>query len=208
MSASIARSVPRLDHAALVAAVAPAASARALAARREACKQIAAQVYRVVAAVLGPGSPDVGDASQEAFMRVYHAIPSFAYDPDRPHGPTAWVNQIALRAALDRLRDQGRQLELHHDGEPEGLASDDDLERALDAKQLVTALLERLNEKERAVLVLKYWNGETDDEIADTLGIPLGTVKTRLRSAAQKLKRGAAVHDAPRAVALAEGVKA
>src|SRR5687768_7130827 len=95
--------VPRLDHATLVAAVAPGAGAAIKAKRRDACKKIAGQVYRVVAAVLGPGSPDVGDAAQEAFMRVYNAIPGFEHDVSRPFGPTAWVNQISLRVALDRL---------------------------------------------------------------------------------------------------------
>ena len=191
MSSSPSRPVPRLDHATLVAAVTPAASPAAEVARRTACKLIAAQVYRVVAAVLGPSSPDVGDASQEAFIRIYHAIPSFEFDSGKPHAPAAWVNKAALRTALDRLRHRKRSREQADDLEDLDTASHDDVEERLGNKQLVAALLERLDEKERAVLVLRYWSEATDEEIAETLGIPLGTVKSRLRVANAKL-RGAA----------------
>jgi RNA polymerase sigma-70 factor (ECF subfamily) len=180
---------PRIEHATLAVAIATAAGTAA--ARREAQKKIAAQVYRVVAAVLGPSSPDAGDASQEAFMRVYNAIPSFVFDPNRPHGPTKWVNQIALRVALDRLRERRKHVDDEHDLDQLELVAPGDPDAALDRKQLVSALLERLNEKERAVLVLKYWSDETDEEIAESLGLPLGTVKTRLRAAGAKLRQSA-----------------
>jgi RNA polymerase sigma-70 factor, ECF subfamily len=184
------RTAPRIEHATLLAAVA-VGSAAVMQARREACRRIAAQVYRVVAAVLGPSSPDAGDASQEAFMRVYNAIGSFVFDADRPHGPTKWVNQIALRVALDRLRDRRRHGGDDLDLERIEIEAPGDPDDAIDKKQLVAALLERLNEKERAVLVLKYWSDETDEEIAATLGLPLGTVKTRLRAAGAKLRQSA-----------------
>jgi RNA polymerase sigma-70 factor, ECF subfamily len=188
MSAPPSRPLPRLDHATLVAAITPGTTPASERARRDACKAIAAQVYRVVAAVLGPASPDVGDASQEAFIRLYHAIPAFEFDSGRPHGPAAWVNKIALRTTLDRLRHQRRSLERADDFEHLDAADDFDVEGRLDDKELVAALFQRLDEKERAVLLLRYWSEETDEEIAETLGIPLGTVKTRLRTASAKLR--------------------
>lgn len=184
-----ASSAAALDHATLLAAVAPTPSPSEAAARRDAVKAIAAQVYRVVAAVLGPASADVGDASQEAFMRVYKAIPTFRADPLKPSGARAWVNQIALNAALDRLKSQRSEIGSRDDTPIEGVSIDDP-EGALDRKRLVRLLFETLDERERAVLVLKYWSGETDDEISATLGLPLGTVKSRLRYAAEKLRRG------------------
>jgi RNA polymerase sigma-70 factor, ECF subfamily len=208
MPASSPPTVPRLDHATLVAAVAPGLAPASKLKRREACKKIAAQVYRVVAAVLGPGSADVGDASQDAFMRVYNAIPSFEFDPERPMGPAKWVNQIALRAALDRLKDQKRRLAQEQDVDELEPVADHDPEYMVDRKKLVTALLERLNEKERAVLVLKYWNEETDEEIAATLGLPLGTVKTRLRAANLKLRQGARAPMGVLGALVPEGLKA
>jgi RNA polymerase sigma-70 factor (ECF subfamily) len=202
---------PSLDHATLVAAITPGTSPSSERARRDACKLIAAQVYRVVAAVLGRASPDVGDAAQEAFIRLYDAIPSFEPDPSRPHGAAAWVNKIALRTTLDRLRHQRRIPERADDHDCEGAAADFDVEDRLDDKELVAALFQRLDAKERAVLVLRYWSEETDEEIAETLGIPLGTVKTRLRAASAKLRSATPrieVTAAPLASAGAERAKA
>ena len=208
MPAPPSRPPPRLDHATLIAAITAGSSHAGESARRDACKALAAQVYRVVAAVLGPGSPDVGDASQEAFMRVYNAIPTFEFDAERPRGPVAWVNQIALRVALDRLKLRKRPLEQTEDVDGVDATSADDLEGTLDRKQLVSALLERLDEKERAVLVLRYWNEETDQEIAETLGLPLGTVKSRLRSAGAKLRQAAVRPLELPSLLVGEGLKA
>ena len=176
---------PRLDHATLIAAVAMGRAAVDGSSRREACKKILAQVYRVVAAVLRPDAPDVGDATQDAFMRVYRAIPSFAYDPEKPGSPTAWVNTIALRVALDRRRDESLEEGDFNEVEHE---ANGDLDEALDRAKLAAVLLDQLDERHRAVLILWHWSGQTDEEIADTLGVPLGTVKTRARAAKNKLR--------------------
>jgi RNA polymerase sigma-70 factor (ECF subfamily) len=141
----------------------------------------------VVAAVLRPDAPDIGDATQDAFMRVYNAIPDFKHDPEKPGSPTAWINTIALRVALDRRKIVCAE-------ETEGLDDieeeiNDELDDVLDRAKLVTALLEQLDERHRAVLVLRHWSGQTDEEIAVTLGIPLGTVKTRARAAKTKLEQ-------------------
>jgi RNA polymerase sigma-70 factor, ECF subfamily len=177
----------RVDHETLLAA-----AQRGTAAQREACRRILAQVYKVVAAVLGPRSADVGDVAQEAFLRAYNNLHKFAYDPERPAGPTAWVNKIALRTALDhraglppweQIDDSAPEREPHTGG--------DDMVDSLHRARLATALLEHLDERHRAILILHYWNGETQEEIAETLSIPLGTVKTRMRVAHQKIREHA-----------------
>ena len=177
---------PRIDHATLIAAVAVGRTAVDGPTRREACKKILAQVYRVVAAVLRPDAPDIGDATQDAFMRVYKAIPGFLYNPENPGSPTAWVNTIALRVALDRRRDEspeepGDLDEVEHE-------ANEDPDEVLDRAKLAAVLLDQLDERHRAVLILRHWSGQNDDEIAATLGIPLGTVKTRARTARNKLR--------------------
>ena len=195
--------LPRIDHATLIAAVAVGRSAVDGSSRREACKRILAQVYRVVAAVLRPDAPDIGDATQDAFMRVYKAIPGFVYDPEKPESPTAWVNTIALRVALDRRRDErpeetGDFDEVEHE-------TNEDPEEALDRAKLAAVLLDQLDERHRAVLILRHWSGQTDEEIADTLGIPLGTVKTRARAAQIKLREYASRIEHLRHLSVAEG---
>jgi RNA polymerase sigma-70 factor (ECF subfamily) len=180
----------RIDHATLLLSAGRGAGGEA---QREACRRVLGQVYRVVAAVLGPRSPDVADAAQDAFVRVLRGIGGFSYDEARPGGPTAWINRIALHAALDhraglppwdRLDDAAH--ERAGDGEDPG--------GAIDRAVLAAALLERLDERHRAILILHYWNGETAEEIAATLSIPVGTVKTRMRAAHQKIKAYAEEH--------------
>lgn len=178
------RSQVRVDHATLLAA----AGRGDRAAQRDACRKVLAQAYRVVAAVLGPRSADVADVAQDAFLRVYKNIHAFSYDEAKPGGPTAWINKIALRAALDHRAglppwDADTTMA---ESLPDG--GGEDLGESLDRSLLAAALLHRLDERHRAILVLFYWNGETQEEIAATLSIPLGTVKTRMRAAHQRIK--------------------
>lgn len=180
------RSLVRIDHATLVAAVTRDGGSQT--AQREACRKILAQVYRVVAAVLGPGSAEVADATQDAFMRVYGKIPHFSYDPDRPAGPTAWINKISLHVALDHRAGLPPWEQIYRTPPDPILPGNEDIGDVLDRSKLAAALLEQLDERHRAILILYYWNGETQDEIATTLSIPIGTVKTRMRAAHQRIK--------------------
>lgn len=180
------RSLVRIDHTMLLAAIGRKPATRG--SQREACRKILTQVYRVVAAVLGPRSPEVPDAAQDAFIRVHGGIARFVFDPAKPAGPTAWINTIALRTALD-----------HRAGLPPWEQMDEAMDareaesesHALDRAVLANALLTRLDERHRAILILHYWNGETQEEIAESLGIPLGTVKTRMRTAHQRIREAA-----------------
>lgn len=172
---------PRVDHATLLAA-APGRP------DREACRRVLGHVYKVVAAVLGPRSADVADVAQEAFMRVHRAVPRFVFDPQKPNGPTSWINTIALRTALDHRKDiLSRQASIAEEGALSAERSEVDPE-SIDRSILAAALLERLDEGQRAILILAYWNDETQEEIAHTLGLPIGTVKTRMRAAHQRLR--------------------
>lgn len=192
------RSPARVDHATLLAAIGAKDARGPLGlwdsspggdSQREACKKILAQVYRVVAAVLGPRSPDVADAAQEAFMRVHANIPRFVHDEAKPAGPTAWVNKIALRTALDHRAKLPPWEQIEDDaGDSAASREAERLAHTLDRAVLASALLERLDERHRAILILFYWNGETQEEIAATLSIPLGTVKTRMRAAHQRIR--------------------
>jgi RNA polymerase sigma factor (sigma-70 family) len=180
------RPFARVDHATLLVAANKQRSAPS--AHRDACRKILAQVYRVVAAVLGPRSADVADVSQDAFMRVYKNLHGFSYDPQKPAGPTAWINKIALRVALDHRAGlppwEGMEASLSESPDEDA----GDVGVALDRAVLAAALLERLDERHRAILILHYWNGETQEEIAATLSVPIGTVKTRMRAAHQRIR--------------------
>ncbi len=127
--------------------------------------------------------PRAEDATQETFTAIWRSAAS--YRPER--GPAApWLYTIARNAVVDRLR--ARQ---EPPGEVPDLAALDPgpAERAESGyvSFRVHSALDALPEKEREVLELAYWSGFSQSEVAGFLGIPLGTVKTRTRSALARL---------------------
>src|SRR5438874_9060261 len=119
------------------------------------------------------------DAVQETFTAVWRSAAS--YRPER--GPVApWLYAVARNAIVDRLRARVDPVSEAPDvasGEP-GPA--DRAESAFVAWRVHRAL-EELLDKEREVVELAYWSGMSQSEVAEYLHIPLGTVKTRHRSA-------------------------
>jgi len=119
------------------------------------------------------------DAVQEMFAAVWRSAGS--YRPER--GPAApWLYAIARNAIVDRLRSRN-ELPV----EPPDMTSDEPgpAERAESSfvSWRVHRALETLPEREREVVELAYWSGLSQSEVASFLDIPLGTVKTRTRSA-------------------------
>jgi len=133
------------------------------------------------------GSRQVEDLVQETFLRAYEALDR--YDPR--FRLSTWLARIALNAA----RDLGRRHKVRQDAPVHELAprrqAADPAERAAaaEAERSVVEALGALPESQREVVVLSVYNGFTQREIAETLELPLGTVKTRQRSALQKLRR-------------------
>ena len=150
----------------------------------------------------------VGDSSlaedvfQNTFLQLFTKIKS--YEPGRPVRP--WLYTIATHQAIDALRRNGRHqaVSLHQihenagagDGEGSDMAGllegkdADPLDTALASErgQLVRAGIDRLPEFLKQVVILGYYQGLKYQEMADVLGIPLGTVKSRLHAALQKLE--------------------
>jgi RNA polymerase sigma-70 factor (ECF subfamily) len=123
------------------------------------------------------------DAVQETFAAVWRSASS--YRPER--GPAApWLYAVARNAIVDRLRVRNEP-----PSEAPDLASSEPgpHERAESAyvSWRVHRALEDLPAKEREVVELAYWSGLSQSEVADYLHIPLGTVKTRTRSALSRL---------------------
>jgi RNA polymerase sigma-70 factor (ECF subfamily) len=123
------------------------------------------------------------DAVQETFTAVWRSAAS--YKPERgPAGP--WLYAVARNAIVDRLRAR-----VEPAAEAPDLASNEPgpLEQAESSyvSWRVHRALEELPAKEREVVELAYWSGLSQSEVAEYLHIPLGTVKTRTRSALQHL---------------------
>jgi RNA polymerase sigma-70 factor (ECF subfamily) len=137
-------------------------------------------------------SDDALDLSQEAFVRAFNA--RHTIDPDRPF--YAWLYQIIRRLCFNHTRDRrtrrrgieaaGDWLTEQASARTAGMNPDRALERA-EAKRRVARALDSLSDRDREVLVLKEFEGLRYREIAEILGVPIGTVMSRLYSARRRL---------------------
>jgi RNA polymerase sigma-70 factor (ECF subfamily) len=125
------------------------------------------------------------DAVQETFAAVWRSARS--YRPER--GPAApWLYAVARNAVVDRQRARYEPPSEVPDNASGELGPADRAESSF-VRWRVHRALEELPEKEREVVELAYWSELSQSEIAEYLHIPLGTVKTRTRSALARLAR-------------------
>jgi RNA polymerase sigma-70 factor (ECF subfamily) len=125
------------------------------------------------------------EVAQEAFAAIWRSAQS--YRPERGSAG-GWLYTVARNATVDRIRRNGRVetvSELPELASPE--SGPDELAMRSDSAWRVHRALEELNDNEREVIELAYWSGLSQSEVADYLGLPLGTVKTRTRSGLAKL---------------------
>lgn len=137
------------------------------------------------------------DVVEETFWQAWKK--ASAYEPSKGAVST-WLLTIGRRKALDRLRANKRKREdpvgsqgIFADlpsGEPD---PSQDMEGA-ELRRHVHAALRGLPAEQREVLVLGYFRGLSQSEIVDSTGQPLGTVKTRMRLAMQKLREPLSMH--------------
>ena len=124
------------------------------------------------------------DAVQEAFAAIWRSAST--YRPERG-AAGGWLYTVARNAIVDRLRRSGPAA----DAELPELASAEPgpAQRAEDSDVAwrVHRALEELQPREREVIELAYWSGMSQSEVAEYLHLPLGTVKTRTRSALARL---------------------
>jgi RNA polymerase sigma-70 factor, ECF subfamily len=124
------------------------------------------------------------DAVQEAFAAIWRSAST--YRPERG-AAGGWLYTVARNAIVDRLRRMGPTV----DAELPELASVEPgpAQRAEDSDVAwrVHRALEDLQPREREVIELAYWSGMSQSEVAQYLHLPLGTVKTRTRSALARL---------------------
>jgi RNA polymerase sigma-70 factor, ECF subfamily len=123
------------------------------------------------------------DASQDAFAAIWRSASS--YDPERGRGG-AWLYTVARNAIVDGAR-RRPEPPMEAPDEPSGEGGPDEHAEASWLTWRVHAALEHLPEHERPVIELAYWGGLSQSEIAEFLDIPLGTIKTRTRSALARL---------------------
>jgi RNA polymerase sigma-70 factor (ECF subfamily) len=157
------------------------------------------ELYGYLRRYLGDGTL-AEDVFQNTFLQVY--VKSGQYEPGRPVRP--WLYTIATNQAIDSLRRNGRHQAVSLD-EPRADPGEGELARLLEMlhsrgpspvesasaqerREQVRRGVEKLPDFLKQVLLLAYYQGLKYREIADILGIPVGTVKSRLHAALVKLQ--------------------
>ncbi len=144
-------------------------------------------VYNVVYRMLHHAD-DAQDVTQEVFVTVYRKLKTFGFRSSLK----TWIYRIATNLAINhakkREREQNRTVAL--DEKMESVLASNPADRAdvrHAQREQVSALLEVLNADQRACLVLRDFEGLSYEEIAQTLGINLNTVRSRLKRGREKL---------------------
>ena len=133
------------------------------------------------------------DMVQEIFLRIWRKPESYVAQRGRF---VTWLTSVTRNRAVDEVRSRGRRLR-HETASPEEqereLPASEQDDPALtaelsDQRRLILAALKQIPSEQREIIELAYFGGLTQQEIADLLSQPLGTVKTRIRLGMQKLR--------------------
>jgi RNA polymerase sigma-70 factor, ECF subfamily len=122
-----------------------------------------------------------GDALQMALVRIWRDLPSLR-DPDRIE---AWATRALIRACHDQLRRERRSVPGLRMVAPESAG---DPAGAINDREEMGRAFRRLNAEQRAVIVLQYYQDLSLPEIAEVLGVPIGTVRSRAHYAKRILR--------------------
>jgi RNA polymerase sigma-70 factor (ECF subfamily) len=136
---------------------------------------------------------DAEDVAQEVFVMIWEK--ANMYDPTRGK-PLTWAVTMTRNKSIDRLRSLQRRFRLRDELENEAAAADvttdrvplDDVETQ-ERGQILRSAVMKLSKEQREVIEMAYFSGLTQNEIADRLHEPLGTVKARIRRGMIKLRR-------------------
>jgi RNA polymerase sigma-70 factor (ECF subfamily) len=128
------------------------------------------------------------EATQDTFLKLWSRARLFLYERG---SLLLWLLTIARRTALDRLRLEARRPLLSDSNDPEEvwqfIPDLDTVPEEARWRSLYFAV-QTLQTEHRQVIELAYYQGMSQSEIAEVLGWPLGTVKTRLRAAMEQLR--------------------
>jgi RNA polymerase sigma factor (sigma-70 family) len=126
------------------------------------------------------------DAVQEAFLAIWRTAERFVAERSRA---STWIMTLVHRRAVDLVRrEQPRRAEpLETAPQPSGETTEDEVWLRLQ-RQHVQEALRRLPDTQREAIELAYYGGFTQAELADRLGEPLGTIKSRMFAGLSRLR--------------------
>ena len=159
-----------------------------VAAYEEIVRRYQQTAFRTAYVITGSG-PDAEDAVQEGFVKAYRALASFREGAE----PRPWLMRIVANEARNRARSSGRrhQLELRlAEGYRPGDAapSPEAAAVAAEERRRLLGLVNSLSDEDRLVIASRYLLELSGEETAAALGVPEGTVKSRLSRALARLR--------------------
>jgi RNA polymerase sigma-70 factor (ECF subfamily) len=133
---------------------------------------------------------DAEDMTQETFVRAFRALPRFEIREGTSF--EAWLYRVAVNACRSRMRRRWYQVLPWPDPAPQMAGEPEEqperrVIRGEERDQMLTAI-DNLGDKHRLVIILRYYGGLSNEEIAQALGIPCGTVRSRLHVARRRLR--------------------
>lgn len=149
--------------------------------------EVRAELVSTLFFVLG-NQEDAQDVAQDAFLKCWRTRQTLS----EVRNMRAWIFRVGLNAAKDLQRNAWRRRAKHMGGDTPEKAVDSSPAEHLEEKESLDRLRQALKElrpEEKAVFLLRQNGDLTYEEIAELRQSPVGTVKTQMRSALQKLKR-------------------
>jgi RNA polymerase sigma-70 factor, ECF subfamily len=151
-------------------------------------EESASLVYTIVLRVVG-NREDAEEVTLDVYSQVWRS--ASGYQPDRGT-VTGWLTVLARSRAIDRVRARARartdeRLEAAGETPDPGFTPEERTAMA-EERVRVRAALASLPQEQRCLLELACYSGYTQSELAERLGIPLGTVKTRMRLGMMRLR--------------------
>ena len=146
----------------------------------------ARMLYSLIVRVLRDRA-EAEDVLQDVFVRAWTRVETYNRDLG---SPLAWLIRIARNRAIDRLRARDvRERSAEHVPKPEPVESPERSASLSERQHAVQRALDVLTPEQRQLIESAYFRGLSQSELAAEFGLPLGTVKTRIRTGMHALRR-------------------
>jgi RNA polymerase sigma factor (sigma-70 family) len=144
-------------------------------------------LYGVIARII-TDTATAEDVLQETFVKIWHSFSSYSTEKGRLF---TWMVNIARHLAIDKLRSKDFKNQNKNQELENNVTFIDEQRNTVYKPELlgIKELVQTLQPEQKLILDLVYFKGYTHVEAADELGIPLGTIKTRLRMAIIQLRK-------------------
>lgn len=144
-------------------------------------------LYGIISRII-TDTPTAEDVLQETFVKIWHSFSSYSAEKGRLF---TWMANLARNLAIDKIRSKDFKNQNKNQEIENNVTFIDEQRNTVYKPELmgIKELVETLKPEQKSILDLVYFKGYTHVEAADELGVPLGTIKTRLRMALIQLRR-------------------